>query len=731
MNQAVGLSAIGPAVIPPSALSPGLSAGSTIGKLLQLPQFDSTGKLNLGGWTDTRDDDIRLADHEGIIRTIPGELSTIVPSGVVPYQNARVVQNLLTYTEDFSNAAWVASNMTKTASTLTASAANGTALHAYTALAGDYVLSVELKRDAGTGNVQISADSGSYTTVPLTASYQRFSVQQTVAAGAKNAGIKIVTDTDSVSVRNAQLEYVEGQANQNPSEYQSAGVAIGAELNPDTGFDDPGGYTFDRGGATDWVVSGSQAVCTAADATDNMRTALLGNAANTRFIININIIAISGGSLQVKLVPITGAAISTAGIHTVILDAPNANSALQIAASSGTTCTIDDVSVKEGATGFAYYDTANGNTVASNVITEAVGSALATVPTMVHWPASTNILIHSRDISSWSDTGTPTEVQDQEGVDGSPNTAWTIGDNDVELFEYKQIDTVISDDSNTHILSFYIAKDNDEARFPEFQFALQNGTGQYIFTQVNTKTGAITNRTTVGTVSSSIESISDSYWRLILTVQNNGTGNTNAAAIIYPSITTTWGDVEVQAQGTCIVDFVQLELDQSFASPPILTVGASASRDVTGTRHPFAGYFNQSGGVCVCDCEKSAANPAFSGIVSIRENKSSLLYNDAAGTALISYDGTSTTSKGGFTTLNNKYRIAVKWFTSGDLQVGLKDIDGAGSWGWDVTPASYDGGFAEGAGYINLGYDNGYPLVFHKVDIYNKTMTTTQIEVLP
>lgn len=169
-----------------------------------------------GTATFTRATTSTVEDFEGLIKP--------ALSGEVRFKGARRVENLVTFTEDFSNAAWVASNVTKDTDTLTATAGNGTALHAYTALAGDYVFSVELKRITGTGNIQIAADSGTWTTVTLTTSFQRFSVQQTATAGAKNAGIRIVTDTDAVDVRKAQLEDVEGQAIQNPSEYVSSDV---------------------------------------------------------------------------------------------------------------------------------------------------------------------------------------------------------------------------------------------------------------------------------------------------------------------------------------------------------------------------------------------------------------------------------------------------------------------------------------------------------------------------
>jgi len=127
-------------------------------------------------------------------------------------------QNLLTYSQAFDNAAWTktsatatansdtAPDGTSTADTIAASGANGTALQSFTAVAGDYTFSVYLKRKTGTGNIQIAADNGTYTTKTITSSWARYDVTQTLTAGSKSAGIRIVTSGDEVYAWGAQLE---------------------------------------------------------------------------------------------------------------------------------------------------------------------------------------------------------------------------------------------------------------------------------------------------------------------------------------------------------------------------------------------------------------------------------------------------------------------------------------------------------------------------------------------
>lgn len=126
--------------------------------------------------------------------------------------------NLLTYTQEFDNAAWTKSNITVTANsdtgndgtttadTLTAGAANATALRSFTASAVAYTFSVYLKRKTGTGNIQITVDGTTYSTVTVTSTLTRFSTTLTPSAGTRTAGIRIVTSGDEVYAWGAQLE---------------------------------------------------------------------------------------------------------------------------------------------------------------------------------------------------------------------------------------------------------------------------------------------------------------------------------------------------------------------------------------------------------------------------------------------------------------------------------------------------------------------------------------------
>jgi hypothetical protein len=70
---------------------------------------------------------------------------------------------------------------------------------------------------------------------------------------------------------------------------------------------------------------------------------------------------------------------------------------------------------------------ANGNSVASNIVTEAQGADFAEAPYVVYQPAATNSQIQSNDLTDaeWTAT-TMTVAQDEDGIDGTPNTACTL-----------------------------------------------------------------------------------------------------------------------------------------------------------------------------------------------------------------------------------------------------------------------------------------------------------------
>jgi hypothetical protein len=131
-------------------------------------------------------------------------------------QTAKAEENLLLQSQDYSTS-WTVTSLTpvtgktapdatSTATEFTASAANAVLTQGYTAIAGSYTFSIFLRRVTGSGDIQIAADNGTWTTKVITGTWARYDVTQTVAAGSKTAGVRVVTDTDAIEVWGAQLE---------------------------------------------------------------------------------------------------------------------------------------------------------------------------------------------------------------------------------------------------------------------------------------------------------------------------------------------------------------------------------------------------------------------------------------------------------------------------------------------------------------------------------------------
>lgn len=120
--------------------------------------------------------------------------------------------NLALHSADFTNAAWVKTDMTaaktatgpdgvaNSASTLTATGANATALQAITSASASRIASTFIKRRTGSGVINITQDNGStWTVVTVTNDWtQVASTNQTLTN--PTVGIRIVTSGDEVDV---------------------------------------------------------------------------------------------------------------------------------------------------------------------------------------------------------------------------------------------------------------------------------------------------------------------------------------------------------------------------------------------------------------------------------------------------------------------------------------------------------------------------------------------------
>jgi hypothetical protein len=125
--------------------------------------------------------------------------------------------NSLTFSYDFTNAAWVKVALTVGASVsspdgltngrvFTSTLANAMILGSVTTTAVAWDFSIWLRRVSGSGNVDITLDGTTWVTQTLTSTWKRFDVSQTGIAGTSTPGVRIVASGDVIEAFGAQAE---------------------------------------------------------------------------------------------------------------------------------------------------------------------------------------------------------------------------------------------------------------------------------------------------------------------------------------------------------------------------------------------------------------------------------------------------------------------------------------------------------------------------------------------
>jgi hypothetical protein len=145
----------------------------------------------------------------------------VIPLRANPTSNGILIEeartNRLLWNRDATQTEWVKTNITaakdqtgidgvaNAASSLTATDDNGTCIQTITLAAGNRTGSVYLKRLTGTGNIQVTLDGSTYSTVELSdTEWYRIVLSGSVTN--PTVGIKIVVDGDAVAMDYGQVE---------------------------------------------------------------------------------------------------------------------------------------------------------------------------------------------------------------------------------------------------------------------------------------------------------------------------------------------------------------------------------------------------------------------------------------------------------------------------------------------------------------------------------------------
>ncbi len=165
--------------------------------------------------------------------------------------------NLLLHNRTLTNAAWVATNITtakdqtgadgvsNSASSITASAGNGTILQTITSASAARATSAHVKRITGTGTIQMTQDNGStWTAVTVTTGWTRVTIPSATVANPV-VGFRIVTSGDAIAVDYVQCE--SGAFSTSAIETTTATVTRSADVVSITGSAFSSWYRQDEG----------------------------------------------------------------------------------------------------------------------------------------------------------------------------------------------------------------------------------------------------------------------------------------------------------------------------------------------------------------------------------------------------------------------------------------------------------------------------------------------------
>jgi hypothetical protein len=225
--------------------------------------------------------------------------------------------------------------------------------------------------------------------------------------------------------------------------------------------------------------------------------------------------------------------------------------------------------------------------------------------------ARTNKILQSRQFdTTWADGGTPDHTQNAAGIDGSA-VAWTLTYNDAGATESVIQSIAVPDDSNTHTISVYIDKDADETRFPSLYANLSGGVAVTQACHLNTSTGAFAEQAGASSGTCAVVN-AGAWWRLWITIPNDGSGNTSLQTRLIPAASTVIGTASVAATGSAVFDQVDVNLNASFPTSPIFTTTAEATRNADALSYPADGNISDTAGSVVATFNSAAVGNGIS-----------------------------------------------------------------------------------------------------------------------
>ena len=546
--------------------------------------------------------------------------------------------NLLTNSESFDAAGWTKSSVTPTANsiaapngtttadTLAASGANGTTLQTFTAEAISYTFGVWLKRKTGTGNIQIAADSGTYTTVTITSDWALYTVTQTPAAGSKSAGIRIVTSADEVYAWGASLYRSDLAMQPNTSAYTLYNPTTPKNL---LGYTESLTTGWTNSNTTDAIVSEVNPVGLTG-AVDVAATAgngtLLGSLSLLASPYTFSIWLkrkTGGGTVEITIDGTTYVAAAVTGtwtrFSTTLTPSAGTKTPGIRLVTSGDAVYAWGAQLSDSASLDSYvpvYGAAVTSAAYYGPRRDFDGATLACKGLLVEEQRSNLILYSAQfDVSAnWTPSA---------GVSFSANSTispdGTLTADTMISSAGNQIDQSISCSTSTvYTNSLYFKKTSGAAYQPALYLLFSGGTLVIYAVRLNTDTGVATAVSAGGFTAPSSFAVQDvgQYWRLSIT--GNSNNNTTVSFRLYPNLAAGGG---VGGAGSQIIWGAQLEANAPFATSYIpvgaTSAGATRNADVASVSTQAFPYLQGTGTIVANNQSLSQMAGSFMSVASL------------------------------------------------------------------------------------------------------------------
>lgn len=318
-----------------------------------------------------------------------------------------------------------------------------------------------------------------------------------------------------------------------------------------------------------------------------------------------------------------------------------------------------------GVDGVRYFDTTNGNTVASSIITESTGSLIPNQILKGYYTegARTNLFLRSAefDNASWFKTNLTVTANPAVAPSGEV-AADLLSNNAVGAGAFHYAFELISLTQNTqYTLSFYVKYLAGSG----WIWLLGEGSGD-IFCYFNVKTGVV--GTLAGFISSSIEAIPGGYYRCSATFLKSSAAASEQIGIglTIANTTNSWNSAGLANQEQVYVWGGQLEVG-GHASSYIPTTSATVTRDRDSMTISPTGIASNSSGAVFCEYSSRYAEPGTSRIIGASSGANTALCL-LSGSAI--YDGVIAGASFANYLDGNVHKIASRWESSGKRAFG-------------------------------------------------------------